>query len=631
MSAKRKNGIVKRKNIRIEQLEEGICLYKRHPLFSRLSCNLQLGNHETLGKGGAAAVTRNGMILLNKDLLLTPGQWAYVIAHCQLHLAFGHFDREKMPGRGADGSGESFQQKTGNFLDGRLWNLACDIYVAKFLADIKFGEPICKNPAEVFSGGMTDEVKIYEYLREHGAQAGDAAGVLTGFGTAMPGGMDMRGLEKPLVYDRQKGEENRYIREFAWALANTVSDTISRAGGHEPLGRKGATRSQQAAQWFVNHYPLLGGIAAAFQIVEDAAVCVREEIRIAAVDAAAGIIYVNPAAGLLEEELKFVLAHEFLHAGLGHQERCQGRDPYLWNIACDYVINGWLCEMRIGELPRVGGMWDETLKGLSAEEIYDKIICNIRQYAKEDTFRGYGKGDLASGSGLPGIKGIGEGLSLDEFCKRALMEGLEYCQRSGRGRIPAGLIQEIRALAMPPIPWDVELARWFDQYFPELEKRRTYGRPSRRQGATPDIPRPRYVPKEELADGRTFGVVVDTSGSMSSELIGKALGSIASYGAAREVPLVRVIFCDAAAYDAGFLAPEDIAGRVEVKGRGGTVLQPGIDLLEQAQDFPKKGPILIITDGEIESRMQIRREHAFLVPKGKRLPFQPKGKVFYFS
>lgn len=98
---------------------------------------------------------------------------------------------------------------------------------------------------------------------------------------------------------------------------------------------------------------------------------------------------------------------------------------------------------------------------------------------------------------------------------------------------------------------------------------RTYARPSRRQGATPDIPRPRYVERDAFGEGRTFGVVVDTSGSMSPELLGMALGSIASYGAAREVPLVRVIFCDARAYDAGYLAPEEIAERVQVKGRGG--------------------------------------------------------------
>ncbi len=70
---------------------------------------------------------------------------------------------------------------------------------------------------------------------------------------------------------------------------------------------------------------------------------------------------------------------------------------------------------------------------------------------------------------------------------------------------------------------------------------------------------------------------------------------------------------------------------MQVKGRGGTVLQPGVDLLEGAKDFPENGPILIITDGWIEDHIRIRREHAFLVPRGRRLPFAPRGKVFYFD
>lgn len=61
--------------------------------------------------------------------------------------------------------------------------------------------------------------------------------------------------------------------------------------------------------------------------------------------------------------------------------------------------------------------------------------------------------------------------------------------------------------------------------------------------------------------------------------------------------------------------------------RGGTVLQPGIDVVESAQDFPAEGPILIITDGQCD-RLHVRREHAFLIPQGNSLPFVPKGKVF---
>ena len=67
---------------------------------------------------------------------------------------------------------------------------------------------------------------------------------------------------------------------------------------------------------------------------------------------------------------------------------------------------------------------------------------------------------------------------------------------------------------------------------------------------------------------------------------------------------------------------------VKVKGRGGTILQPGIDLLEESEDFPKEAPVLIITDGYCDKVVLHGREHAFLVPHGASLPFVPKGKVF---
>ncbi|HET7034850.1 MAG TPA: VWA-like domain-containing protein, partial [Thermomicrobiaceae bacterium] len=149
------------------------------------------------------------------------------------------------------------------------------------------------------------------------------------------------------------------------------------------------------------------------------------------------------------------------------------------------------------------------------------------------------------------------------------------------------------------------------------------------QSATPDIPRPRYVPAPDAAAGRTFGVVLDTSGSMDRVLLARALGAIAGYSLAREIPAVRVVFCDAAAYDQGYLPPEAIADRVKVRGRGGTVLQPGVDLLERAGDFPDNGPLLIITDGYCDHiRIRGAREHAYLIPAGHRLPFAPRGPVF---
>lgn len=612
----------KKISITEEKLIEGRKLISQHSLFGKLDGYTYPRGKDFMGKENAAKVDSVGYIYLNKNLLLEPKQWAYVIAHCLLHLAFGHFDADRMPGIEIENPDGSVSHKVN--VNKRLWNLACDIYITKFLQDMKFGKSFGSCDFSSIECSLTDERKIYQYLMERGFTGEEQS-----FGTAAIYSMDMIGLEKPVTYDSKYDEVNEFMETFAKALAHSASEAVSISGGHGKLENRYETKAERAREWFISSYPLLGGIAAAFKLVEDSNICNSEEISIAAIDTERGEIYINPAAKLSYEEMKFVMAHEFLHAGLSHHERCQGRDHYLWNVACDYVINGWLCDMGVGSMPDEGLLYDEAYIGWSAESIYDEILLNLRQNSKLKTFRGYGKGDIIEGNGKRNVNT--NGVSLDEFCRSALSQGLEYHKSKKRGFIPAGLVEEIRALSMPPIPWDVKLAKWFDGIFSPVERHHTYARPSRRQGTTPDIPRPRYVKGDLYEEGRTFGVVIDTSGSMSAKTIGMAIGSIASYAASKEVPMARIVFCDARAYDAGYLAPEDIAGRVEVRGRGGTKLQPGIDLLESAKDFPKDGPILVITDGEIECNLAIHRKHAFLIPKGGHLPFKAKGEVFYFG
>lgn len=626
--AKKKSGEALSKNE--QQLLVGIELVKSHPLFGRLRIDTRLSGKTALGKNVSAMTSAHGNVYLNKDCSHTPAEWAHIIAHGMLHLAFGHFDAERMPGyfRQSCGMSDAMQLGSSNTAaewivqcDFALWNMACDIYICKFLSDVKFGTPYVDTIELDHFGNNADERRIYDYLVKNKIDSSS-----NHFGTAADGAPDMVKPDRPLTYD--KNQKNTYVAGFVFALADSVRSVINSAADTETDNRP-KTVMHKAAQWFVNHYPLLGGIASGFRIIETSRnSATPDDISIAAVNAAKGEIYVNRAAGLNYEEWKFVLAHEYLHAGLQHHARRQGRDPQLWNVACDFVINGWLVEMQIGFMPSCGLLYDKDLQNLSAEEIYDRLTENMRQSARLETFRGYGKGDIIQ-DGYTG--NLSAPTSLDDFCKNALRSGLEYHMSNLRGYIPAGLIEEIRALSMPPIPWDVELAEWFDIYFAPLEKRRTYARPSRRQSSTPDIPRPSLLPADIPEHSRTYGVVIDTSGSMSAELIGLALGAAASYSIAKEVPLVRVIFCDADAYDIGYVAPDDIAGRVMVRGRGGTALQPAIDLLENAKDFPKNAPILVITDGYVEHDLCIRHEHAFLIPEGNRLPFRPRGKVFLIS
>jgi predicted metal-dependent peptidase len=458
----------------------------------------------------------------------------------------------------------------------REWNVACDYVVARLLADLKLAAP-------------PDALRLW---------------------------LDLPG----------RSEEQLYQQFCDQGIPDQLQ-CLSTAGYRTTLdGGDRLSAGQLTRNWFMSSYPLLGALAASFQIVEDPTICARLGVSTAAVAAESKEIFLNPAAGLDGEECRFVMAHELLHVALRHHERRQGRDPFLWNVACDYVINGWLVEMRLGDLPQVGSLHDKELQGLSAETIYDRIVTDMRRYRKLATLRGVGLGDMLEPR-TPNWWMTGDGVDLDDFYRRCLSQGLLSHQAQGRGYLPAGLLEEIRALSQPPIPWDVALSRWFDTRFAPLENVRTYARQSRRQAATPDIPRPRVTPIARIEDGRTFGVLLDTSGSMDRILLAKALGAIAGYSLSRDIPAVRVVFCDAATYDKGYLPPESIADRLQVKGRGGTVLQPAIDLLESATDFPDDGPLLIITDGYCD-RLHIRREHAFLLPEGRHLPFAPRGEVF---
>ena len=596
---------LKKKDIWLEQFQLGYGMVERHPIFGPLLRYVHVSPVENAQMKGAAHCGDHGYITVSRKMRLAPEEWAYVLAHCLLHYGLWHFEQKADPVK---------------------WNVACDMYIAKFLADAKlFRAPEFMSTQPPYPAESEEE--LYRRMRDitlidemHGGFS--TGNGFTDFELAAQGG--------PRYYRRGTNAKQHYTNIFADALTNAVSAAVGVAAGQltSIADREGlaATPAEKARRWFISSYPLLGALAAGFKIMEDPDICRREEISTAAISEATQTIFISPGAGLTQEECRFVMAHEFLHVGLRHQSRCQGRDPYLWNVACDYVINGWLTQMGVGEMPKMELLYDPDFSGMSAETIYDMIVKDIRRFKKLATLRGKGLSDIL---GEGDIRFYKAPVGLDDFYRRAITEGLEY-HKAGRGLVPAGLEEEIQALYRDPIPWDVELARWFDNFFSPIEKKRTYARASRRQSSTPDIVRPRTVPDSDALEGRTFGVVIDTSGSMDRYMLAVALGSVTSYADSRDVPYARVIFCDAAAYDAGYLAPDAIMGRIQVQGRGGTVLQPGIDFLEKAPDFPKNGPVLIITDAYCD-HFTCHRDHAILIPKGAKLPFRPGGPVFVFE
>jgi len=616
---------------RNKAIDAGWALVRAHTVLDHLARGASLNRISLTGVDAWAVVTDRGDITPNRARDAEPVEWAWVFAHLLLHLGLGHLDEEQLAEAEAIGADRAVDTSYG---------AACCVAVHRFAEAVRVGTPLLVLPE--LPG--TDELSLARAWRESGVPETFRS---LGTGGARP---CLELAAPPTKWELQyRGKEQPWTERFTRGLIASATEAMEQAA--DARGQTRHRRAQgewdRALGWFASSFPLLGAVAAGFTLVIDVEVVRAWDISIAAVDAEHGEIYVNPHAALSAEEWRFVLAHEMLHAALRHGRRALGREPYLWNVACDYVINGWLVALGVGELPD-GSLYDPQLDGLSAESVYDTLTTDLRRARKLRTLGSREDGDIlgewlsepdaaarrssrrAEPKPLPWAGDRAGNVDLDEFYRRALSQGLVYHHAQGRGLLPLGLEQEIRALDHPPLPWDARLARWFDEHVKAELPVRSYARASRRQSATPDIPRPGRIRPEQLDRRATFGVVLDTSGSMNAELLGKALGAIASYALARDVPAARVVFCDAAAYDAGYLAVEDIAGRVKVRGRGGTRLQPGVDLLQRAKDFPPDGPILIITDAACD-HVRPRREHAYLVPRGARLPFSPRGPVFRVS
>jgi predicted metal-dependent peptidase len=572
---------------------EGVVLLRRNTALASVDADLcRKPDCTVFPADGWAVVDSSGVVHANPRRRAEPAEWAWVLAHCLLHLGFGHLPA-------AEGRREQ----------PNAHRVAANCAVVnRFLAGFPVGRPPFGLPQDLPAG---DEEELAARWRRDGLPR-------------VPGAAGSASDQVLVPWPSCHGAPPDWSVAFAAALTRTMSAAMDVAGGRrdEMTGARTPERPwTRALNWFISSYPLLGGIAAGITLVADAELARARGISIAAVSAEAAEIYLNPLRRHSDEEWRFILAHEMLHAALRHQDRCGARDPFLFNVAADYVINGWLLEMGVGTMPE-GLLHDPELKGWSAEEVYDRIVRDQRRMRRLATVAGKGQPDvLDEPLGPPR-----DYVDLDNFYRRGLQQGFDLHGRE-RGLLPAGLVEEIRALAHPPLPWDARLARWFDEFVPSPQSVRSYARASRRQATTPGIPRAgRYFPPQEV-ERCTFGVVLDTSGSMSRQLLGKALGAIASYAAARDVTAARVVFCDAAPHDAGYLPADEIAGRVRVRGRGGTVLQPGINLLERADDFPPTAPILVITDAECDV-LRVRRDHAYLIPRMGTLPFTPRGPVF---
>src|SRR6056300_324800 len=84
------------------------------------------------------------------------------------------------------------------------------------------------------------------------------------------------------------------------------------------------------------------------------------------------------------KEIEFVIAHEILHMVFDHLGRREDRNPMLYNIAADYIVNNLLVRDRIGEKPKVVDCYqDFKYEGWTSEEVYKELFDEAKKNGEE--------------------------------------------------------------------------------------------------------------------------------------------------------------------------------------------------------------------------------------------------------
>ena len=163
-------------------------------------------------------------------------------------------------------------------------------------------------------------------------------------------------------------------------------------------------------------------------------------------------IWINPHfwAELSSAQCDGLLLHEVLHCALLHIPRRGPRDPLLWNIAGDIVINGIIIQAGF-ELP-YGALRDQKLQELRVEEAYELLLNDSKRFslAAPDLLEGSGHGDGVADLGGPMSEERRRNL---EVYWRHAREQASALAQSARGDFPAGLKREWRALEAAQLDW----------------------------------------------------------------------------------------------------------------------------------------------------------------------------------
>jgi predicted metal-dependent peptidase len=307
------------------------------------------------------------------------------------------------------------------------------------------------------------------------------------------------------------------------------------------------------------------------------------------------------------KEIEFVVAHEILHMVFDHLGRRDERNPMLYNIAADYIVNNTLVRDRIGEKPKIVDCFqDFKYEGWTSEEVYDELFKEAEKNGKEfleqlgemlDEHLDNDGGDGEEGQEDKDSKGNTISKKPAKYSKEEMKQikdeikeaMINAAQAAGAGNVPAGVARMIKELTEPKMNWR-ELLR--QQIQSTIKSDYTFSRPSRKGQMSGAI-----LPGMNFADTIDVAIGLDMSGSIGDHQARDFLGEIKGIMEEYKDYHIKLWCFDTEVYneqDFGSDTGEDLL-EYEIKGGGGTDFMTNWNYMKENDIVPKK--FIMFTDG----------------------------------
>jgi predicted metal-dependent peptidase len=324
--------------------------------------------------------------------------------------------------------------------------------------------------------------------------------------------------------------------------------------------------------------------------------------------------------GLSRPELLFLIGHEVLHCVLDHLGRRGQRDPKIWNMATDYLINFILVHEKVGSMPQMGLYDQKYTDAMSAYEIYDllkknsvtiKLPLDDHLELGNDSGDGDGDGeneggekDDKKGKAKPGGSGgqkqtevtvMGKDgppkLTEEDLqkirneLKAAIIQTAQQCA----GNVPLGVKRLISELVEPKLDWRSML----DAHIRSAVKDDyTFQRLSRRTWGTGAI-----MPAQQYMDRVEVFCAIDASGSTTQEMVTDFLSETKGIMETFRDFKVTVLCFDTQTYNIVDFTPENLdeVYNYNIQGGGGTLFECVYEYLKREGIEPNR--LVFFTDG----------------------------------